>query len=138
MKRNSKSYQNFKSKFDTNFASVILGSSAMQNDSRIKGDGDSGQARMTGNGNLMYDRNKTKIFVGTMILSAILNSILLFGFKIIRAALPPPEIENEKLIGYPQYFGYPIYYDTVVFFIFVFVPFFIFFIFKIKWKSKNS
>lgn len=49
--------------------------------------------------------------------------ILLFLiFKKIRAVLPIPMINNDKLVGYAQYYGYPIYFDTVFFFLIIILP----------------
>ncbi len=70
-----------------------------------------------------------KVIVKSMLTSSTINFILLLNFKKIRAAIPPPEINADKLIGFPQYFGYPLYFDTIFFFFLVFIPIVTFLIF---------
>ena len=77
-----------------------------------------------------------KLIIYSILLSSVLNSFLLINFKKIRAIFPPPEISNNNLIGFAQYFGYPLYLDTVFFFFLIFTPaltfIFLHFIFKNK------
>jgi hypothetical protein len=64
-----------------------------------------------------------KIYLLVSILSfgGALFTFLIF-FRKIRDALPPPIINQTKIIGYTHYFGYPFLLDTVVFFFFIFFP----------------
>lgn len=64
----------------------------------------------------------TKIIIYSILSSFFLNVFLLINFKRIRGIFPPPEIGNNKLIGFSQYFGYPFYFDTIFFFFLVFAP----------------
>lgn len=57
-------------------------------------------------------------------------------FRYIRSLFYPPEILEEKIVGYAQYFGYPFYFDTLLFFIFVLTP--IAPLFYILFKKKNQ
>lgn len=65
-----------------------------------------------------------KIIIRSVFISSFLNIILLLSFKKIRSLMPPPEIDEEKLVGFAQYFGYPFYFDTIFFFFLIFVPIF--------------
>lgn len=55
----------------------------------------------------------------SLIFSFFLTICLVLSFRAIRDSLPPTKIENQKIVGYSQYFGYPLYLDTIVFFIFI-------------------
>lgn len=54
-------------------------------------------------------------------------------FKKIRNLFPVPEINDDKLVGFSQYYGYPFYFDTIFFFIIIFLPVLIFiFIYRLS------
>ncbi len=69
-----------------------------------------------------FKKEKQKVFIKSILLSSIVNAISLLSFKKIRTITPPPEINTDKLVGFPQYFGYPFYFDTLFFFFLVFIP----------------
>ncbi|MCL5438471.1 MAG: hypothetical protein M1268_00595 [Patescibacteria group bacterium] len=69
---------------------------------------------------------RNKLFLKTLLVSSIFLIILMLGFKKTRSLFPPPEIGNDKLIGFSQYFGYPFYFDTIFFFMLILIPICIF------------
>lgn len=72
------------------------------------------------------------IFLSIFSLCTELVLILLF-FRQIRDLFPAPEIEENKIIGYSQYFGYPFYFDTFIFFLIIFsIPIIILFFNSIR------
>lgn len=77
-----------------------------------------------------------KNIVKSVITSAVAILFLMLTFKKLRIFFPPPEISNEKLIGFAQYFGYPFYFDTLIFFLIIFLPILILFIFSVKKLMK--
>ncbi|GEM_PF-3172532 len=77
------------------------------------------------------------IFFAIIINFFALVIVFISSFRIVRDALPPTRIGNEKIIGYTQYFGYPFYLDTVIFFIFIFYSVVFFLIIKLL-RKKNS
>jgi len=62
--------------------------------------------------------------------------ILMLNFKKVRALFPIPEIGNDKLIGFSQYYGYPFYFDTVFFFFLIFLPIGVFMVVYLLSKNK--
>lgn len=69
-----------------------------------------------------------------------IGGVVFFGlfFRKIRDMLPPPQINQTKIVGYTQYFGYPFFLDTVIFFLFLLFPFIIFsLLYLLKKKSKK-
>jgi hypothetical protein len=77
-----------------------------------------------------------KVVIKTIIVSTLMIFFLMLGFKKIRAFFPPPEIANEKLVGFAQYFGYPFYFDSIVFLLVVLLPILMLFIFSFKKLTK--
>ena len=77
-----------------------------------------------------------KIVIKTIIVSTLMIFFLMLGFKKIRTFFPPPEITNQKLVGFAQYFGYPFYFDSIVFLLVVFLPILMLFIFSFKKLTK--
>lgn len=63
-----------------------------------------------------------KIIIYGILLSSVLNAFLLINFKRIRSLFPPPEIGEEKLVGFAQYYGYPFYFDTIFSFFLILIP----------------
>ena len=76
-----------------------------------------------------------KQFLLSLVLSGVIDGLLLLSFKNFRSFFPPPEIGQEKLVGFAQYYGYPIYYDTIYFFILLIVPIITFFIVYTRGKK---
>lgn len=62
------------------------------------------------------------LFLQTIGIFAAYGLFMLISFKFIRTLFSIPEINNEKIIGYAQYYGYPLYFDTLLFFSFLLVP----------------
>lgn len=79
---------------------------------------------------------RKKVTINAILSSFIFDLFLLASFKKIRSLLPPPEIENNKLIGFSQYFGYPFYIDAIFFFILFSVPVLFFVILYLINKRK--
>ncbi len=75
---------------------------------------------------LEFMKKDKLVLLFSIVLSIFTNLALLMGFKIIKALLLPPEIGNDKLVGFSQYFGYPFYFDTLFFFVLLFIPIVIF------------
>lgn len=70
-----------------------------------------------------------KIFFVRWIGIFFLSTLVIFlSFRAIRNIFPIPHVNDNKIIGYAQYYGYPFYFDTVLFFIFLLLPFIIFFL----------
>ncbi len=63
-----------------------------------------------------------KIIIQSVLLSSLINLLLLAFFKKFRGIIPPPEINRDGLIGFPQYFGYPLYFETLYFYLLIFAP----------------
>lgn len=78
---------------------------------------------------------RNKVFIKTLLLSFVLLIILMFSFKKIRAFFPPPEIGNDKLVGFSQYFGYPFYFDNLLFAFLIAFPVAVFLFFYYKEKG---
>jgi len=64
-----------------------------------------------------------------------LTIYLVLSFRTIRDSLPPTKIENQKIVGYTQYFGYPFQLDTIIFFLFLLPPLLVGLLMQIK-KDK--
>ena len=52
----------------------------------------------------------------------ILSLLIFISFRVLRKMFPLPEINQEKIVGYSQYYGYPLYFDTILFFTFLLLP----------------
>jgi glycosyltransferase involved in cell wall biosynthesis len=81
-----------------------------------------------------------KVIMKTIFVYLLSMAILFASFRKIRALIPPPEISEEKLVGYAQYFGYPLSYDTYIFIVIILLPIIIliFFSFKIRTNEKSN
>lgn len=77
-----------------------------------------------------------RIVLKTLTISFLIIFVLMFSFKKIRDLFPAPEINNEKLIGFSQYYGYPFYFDTVFFMFLIFLPILVFIVVYLLNKSK--
>lgn len=64
-------------------------------------------------------------------------SVIFILFKKIRGLFLGPQIGENKIVSYSQYFGYPYYFDTILFFVIIFSPSIIMFILKFAMKKKN-
>lgn len=80
--------------------------------------------------------NHKTVFFKTIVLSLLSFIILALTFKKIRELFPIPMINNDKLVGFPQYFGYPLYFDTLFFFFLIFLPVLILLLFYLLEKHK--
>lgn len=59
--------------------------------------------------------------------------------KYIRQSLPPPQILDNKIVGFSQFFGYPLYFDFYLFFLILFIPVITFFIFYfLEFKNEKN
>jgi hypothetical protein len=70
----------------------------------------------------MKTKNIRKSITQIVIVSLLSEGILLLLFKKIRSFIPVPEIGEDKMVGFPQYYGYPIYYDTIYFLVLFILP----------------
>ena len=52
----------------------------------------------------------------------ILSLLIFISFRVLRKMFPLPEINQEKIVGYSQYYGYPLYFETILFFTFLLLP----------------
>lgn len=82
-------------------------------------------------------RHRTLFFVHLTILVGLLGIIITL-FRKIRDTLPPPAIDQTKIVGYIQYYGYPTYFDTVIFFILILFPLLYFSIAKYIDKKRRQ
>jgi hypothetical protein len=64
-------------------------------------------------------------------------SVFALSFRKIRDILPPPEITEQKIVGYSHFFGYPFFLDTVIFFFFILYPFLAYITIIFIQKLKN-
>ena len=75
-------------------------------------------------------KNSHKIIIlKSLFISVVILVGLIITFKKIRAIFPIPMINDDRLVGFSQYFGYPLYFDTLFFFFLVLVPIITFMIF---------
>ncbi len=65
---------------------------------------------------------KRNLFFLQIIFLTLFAIVFTFSFRKMRDSLPPPEINQTKIVGYTQYFGYPSFLDIVIFLIFIFYP----------------
>lgn len=88
---------------------------------------------------MKFERKPKKELRGIILRSFISYSVIIFflllSFKKIRAIIPPPEITDAKLVGFPKYFGYPLYYDTIIFMAILGLPVIILTFFSLKRKQ---
>ncbi len=89
----------------------------------------------------IYLSKKRSILLVNLLLLGLFLIVFVLSFRNIRDSLPPPKIDETKIVGYTHFFGYPFYLDTVIFFIFIlYQPVFFFvlrFTSKIKKKDKK-
>ena len=76
------------------------------------------------------------IILKSIFFSLIILIVLIITFKKIRTLFPIPMINNDELVGFPQYYGYPLYFDTVFFFFIIFLPLLILLFFYFWEKRK--
>ncbi|OGH06031.1 MAG: hypothetical protein A2W22_03855 [Candidatus Levybacteria bacterium RBG_16_35_11] len=63
---------------------------------------------------------------------------LLVFFKFARNFFPPPEITQQKIVGYAHYYGYPLYFDSILFFYILLCPVFAYLVLILRkkiWKK---
>jgi hypothetical protein len=60
--------------------------------------------------------------------------LILVGFRYARSLLNPPEISQDKIVGFSQYFGYPLYFDHALFLVLIILPVIIAIVFHRKLK----
>lgn len=87
---------------------------------------------------VIYKSGDRLLFLIEIIIIAIFGFILILSFRKLRDSLPPPEINQSKVIGYAQYFGYPLYMDAVIFFSIIFFPAAFFAIMRLIDNNKNK
>ncbi len=85
----------------------------------------------------MNDLKPVKILVRYLFFYFIFTILLLGTFRNLRKLFSPPEIGNEKIIGYTHYYGYPFYFDNIFFFL-LFIPILIIISVKLIRKVKNK
>lgn len=88
----------------------------------------------------MKKRKSTKLAMKYIFTTLTFLLFILLFFKKMRSFFPVQKIENEKIIGYVNYFGYPGNFDNLLFLLIILSPIFslIIFIFLVKKNEKNN
>lgn len=85
----------------------------------------------------MIIKTSTKINIfKSIIISILLLVASLLSFKKIRVLFPTPMINENKLVGFSQYYGYPFYFDTIFFFFIILLPVIVLLIFYF-WEKRR-
>ena len=71
---------------------------------------------------------KIIILIEGLIYIFIIYLFIFLNFRYLRSLFGRPEIGENGIIGYAQYFGYPLYFETILFAIFILAPIVIFYI----------
>ena len=66
--------------------------------------------------------SKVFFFAEAIIFWLFISGLLVASLKKIRELFPIPEISDNKIVGYTQYFGYPYYFDYIFYNLFLFIP----------------
>jgi len=80
---------------------------------------------------LFRSKNRRLFFINIFVLAILLFLLVLF-FRTLRDALPPPQILQNKIVGYTHYYGYPFSLDAAIFFLLLFLPASVYLIAKLK------
>jgi len=81
-------------------------------------------------------KNKFAVLIEA-IFFVLLAIIFILTFRKLRDSLPPPAINQTKIIAYTQYFGYPFYLDTAIFLVFIFFPIIVFSVLRYLKRFKQ-
>jgi multisubunit Na+/H+ antiporter MnhB subunit len=63
-----------------------------------------------------------KVIVICSLSSFVSIAVLLLGLRFFRNFFLFPQVLDNKIVGYSQYFGYPFYFDTLYLNIIIFIP----------------
>lgn len=70
----------------------------------------------------IFKFSSLKISSELFIYVTLIAGAIFFTFRFFRSLFNIPKINEDKIIGYAQYFGYPFHFDTLLFFIFIMIP----------------
>lgn len=85
----------------------------------------------------VFKFSSLRILIETFIYLVLILAAIFFTFRYFRSLFFPPEINEDKIVGYAQYFGYPFHFDTLLFFIFMIIPVLMFFYILFKRKNRK-
>lgn len=85
----------------------------------------------------VFKFSSLRILMEASIYLVLIFGTIFFTFRYFRSLFFPPEINENKIVGYAQYFGYPFHFDTLLFFIFMIIPVLMFFYILFKRKNRK-
>jgi len=77
---------------------------------------------------VVYHNQQKVLFLQLFTFYLLFSFFILLVFRNIRNTFPIPEVNEEKIVGYAQYFSYPLYFDTFLFLLLLMFPVVIFII----------